>query len=142
MRASQTDVYNYLIGQSEAKYVHEIAEALGMPKVQASSACTNLKRKGVIAAQKHNGIQIAWAVVPGVPFKASKRGGDTTGGKRSGPKRGLSTHPGVLRLRAAMDELMEAFIAIESNVVSDSDLRALDQVRAVARHLIPSGTES
>ena len=140
MRQAQTEIYNYLIGQSGAKYVHEIAEAIGMPKAQVSAACTNLKRKGAISAQKHDGNQIGWAVVPGAPFKASNRGGDSTG--RSAPKRGLSTHPGVLRLRAAMDELMVAFIAIESNVVSDSDLRALDQVRAVARHMIPSGTES
>lgn len=137
---AQADVYNYLIGQSEAKFSIEIAEALGLSKAQASNACTNLKRRGVIVAHKYDGIQIAWVVVPGVPFTASNRGGDTTG--RSAPKRGLSTHPGVLRLRAAMDELMVAFIAIESNVVSDSDLRALDQVRAVARHMIPSGTES
>lgn len=142
----QPKIYDYLIGQTEPKTADEIADELGLSRTQAGNACGNLKRRGVlrIAGSKANengrGTVATWEIIPGAPFETRASGSSSP--RRSSKPRKLSTHPGVLRLRAAMDELMEAFIAVEANIVSDTDLRALEQMRAVAKHMLPSDVES
>jgi hypothetical protein len=127
---TQPAVYDYLTGQSEGRTSEQIATALGFTKMQINSALTNLKKKGCVETVGNIGNASLWAMVPGAPYD-----GRAVGGNGAVRVRAKSNNPAVIRFRAALDELMDAFIALEPLVVSEGEIKALEQMRLVAKRM-------